>query len=325
VTRTILPYEALATYGLEPARVVLNLEGVPAPALHLGEADPTGEGVFARVEGRDGVLVVHLPEAGILQFLSANRLRDPSPIGAIRSDIEGLVLTDPSGATHVRKEADGWWMLAPRRLPASDAAVERVIAALEKLSIETLDDRADRGDPALGLSAPARRIAIETRSATLTLTIGAVLEGGTRAATRDDRATLMRLDAAALDGIPCDARGLADTRLTKLNRFAVTRLAFAGAAGAVAAEREGETTWKAPDGSLLKGDVIVAFLARALEAPVAAWDAAPPRGRPAAVLELTLDGGREERLEFWEDGRGRLASLPDATARLSQPVPALTF
>lgn len=321
VTRAIESPEALSSYGLDPARVVLALHGVDAPPLSVGDPDPTGEGVFARVEGRPGVLVLHMPEASALRYLSAERLRDPSPVGVVRADVRSIALATGADEVRLEKSASGWWITAPRRLPASDAAVEAVLGALDKLSIRALDDAADRRDPALGLGGAARRIAMTTHDGTRTLTLGATRADGSRAATRDDRETLMLLDAASLDGVPWGLGRLADTRLTKLNRFAVTRLAFASGAARVEGVREGESTWKAPDGSLLEAGSVLAFLVRAFDAPVAAWDAPAPTLPPAATLDVDLEGQGHDRIEFWADGRARLASLPGAVAKLSGPIP----
>ena len=67
VSRTIQEPEAMSAYGLDPPRVSLTIRGVEAPRLDVGDVAPTGEGFFARIDWREGVLVVDRVEGGALE------------------------------------------------------------------------------------------------------------------------------------------------------------------------------------------------------------------------------------------------------------------
>lgn len=322
VARVIEQPEALSDYGLDPPVASLRLLGVDAPQLDLGDAAPTGEGVFARVAGRPGVLVLAYPISEALRSPNPVALRDPSLAGIVASDMKAIEIESPRVHLRLEKGKQGWWIVAPRRLPASDMAVERLIGALDKTAVKRFGDELDAADPKLGLGPGSLRITLVGAGGTRSLRLGAAAGEGLRYAARDDREKPLAVDAAPLEGIDLDPRALEETRLTKINRYTVKRFAYRSGAAAFAAVREGKDNWKSAAGTPVHAEDVYGLLVRLLEAQTAGWD--PGRGpssAPSSTLDLELDGGGKERLEFWPDGRARVASLPDVIWRLASPLP----
>jgi hypothetical protein len=289
VERVIREPDALASYGLDPPVARVRVEGPPVPALEVGETTPTRDGVFARVEGRPGVLVLNYLGAAMLARLNPNALRDASVTGLSRSEVKALSLAAPrQEPVRLERRGAGWWIVRPVELPASDAAVGKLLDALEGLEIRIFEDGRPATDPAFGL--PGLEIGLESASGRRTVRVGGPSPDGLRWVTRDDRQTVMGVDPGPLEALPARPLvTLADTRLTKLNRYEVTRFSWASGGERVEAERRGEA-WTA-GGRSVPGDDVLAFLARALEAPVRGWEAAPGPGRGGIALTVSTEDG----------------------------------
>lgn len=321
VERTIEEPEPLSSYGLDPPVASLRLEGVSVPRIDLGDSDPTRFGLFARVEGRPGVLVLRLPDARALRDPNPNALRDPSTLGVVRSEIRAIEIGGPDGDLALSKREDGWWIEKPSRLPAADGQVDRLLGALEGALLRMLDDETDPADPRTGLSAGARTIKVTTPTVSRTLVLGAVDGEGRRYARRDDRPALLRLDAAPLEGAPFDARSLVEKRLTKISRYAVTRFRYEKGSSVFEGTRQGRDVWTAPGGATLEADRVYAFLVRLLEAPVTGFRPGSGGGGTLAVLDVSLDGGGKDRVVFHGDGTAAVESIPGTAFVLSGTVP----
>ena len=323
VIRSIPDEANLDQFGLKPARNVLRFEGGDFPEIALGDVDPTGTGLFARVGGRPGVLLIRLPDAQALAQLTTADLRDRRLLGLPRSQVGAItVLRDGAELRLVRRDG-GWWISSPREFPASDAAVERILEILAASESAPIDDAADAADPKLGLSG---RDAIDLRlsagNVVRRIVLGPAGPDGTAWATRDDRAVAMRFAESKFDRVPTTFEQLRETRLTKVNRYTVAKLTWRAPEGELVAAREGETTWKSPSGELLRGASITEFLAAALDQPVRGWVEETPAGAPLAVLEVEVEGGRRERIEYFGRGTARVASLPGVVFRLDGDRPA---
>lgn len=323
VVRAIADEGGLEQFGLNPPRHALRLEGGEFPEIDLGDVDPTGAGVFARVSGRPGVLLVRLPDAKPLAELTTAALRDRQLLGVPRSRVSAMAIARAGAEVRLARRPGGWWISSPREFPASDAAVERILEILAGSQSGRLDDPADPSDPKLGLSGSgATEIRLSVGSEVRRIVLGPVAADGSAWATRDDRVAAMPIPEAKFDRVPATFEQLRESRLTKVNRYTVTKLVWNAPEGGVTAVREGETTWKSPSGELLRGTAVTEFLASALDAQVAGWSEGNPSAGRAASLEVEAEGGVKERVEFFADGTARVASLPGVVYRLASPRPA---
>lgn len=321
VRRTISDPESLGSYGLDPpvASIEIGAAG-PVPRVDLGDPDPTGEGLFARVAGRDGVLVLGLPEAFALQGPSPQRLRDPTLLGALANEIAKIGIRSGDGSLGLSREPDGWWIVEPARLPASDASVAGLLSRLEAVSVRVFGDGIDPADPALGLGPESLRITVETPGVEREIVLGTTAPDGLRAALRDDRKTVLRVEKAdEIDPAP-RVEAFLDEKLTKANRYRVVEFTDESDGRAVRATRKGEGSWETEDGTPVPEDAVLAYLARLLEAPIAGT--APATTAPAGrVATYRLEDGTEERIEVLPGGLARRASLPETAFRLKGPLP----
>ena len=326
VARVIEDPEALSAYGLDPPVASIRLEGVHAPVLDLGDITPTEEGIFARVEGRPGVLVL-----GDMGGLGAHlvrpepvRFRDPELLGVGRSDIVGLEMSGSAGAISLEREQDGWWIIRPRRLPASDLQVGRLLQALEEAEVKGFFDDANPGDPALGLQDAALRIQVRSSSSTVrVLVLGSDREEDYRFVTRDDRETVLAVNMAPLDSLPLDVNSLIADRLSRVNRYQVRRFLYRYGEDELVAMRVGEQ-WTSGDGESIPEDEVYAFLVRVLELPISGWrESRASRASTTGRLEYQLQNGQEGRIDFLPGAEARVSWAPGVVYGLSGSPPSV--
>lgn len=321
VLRVLRQPEALSSYGLDPAEGGLRVEAdSPVPTLELGAEDPTRQGVFARVEGRPGVLLLGYPEAIVLRQIDPFRLRDPSLTGMIRAELVAATVERGGRSVRIERENGTWWITEPARIPASDPKVDALLGGLERIVPKILDDSAYPPGPELGLDPPTIRVTLESPSVRRELRFGRWDEGPVLPALRDDRETLIGLAKDALDRLPMDLVSLTDTKLSKANRYHVVAWEDESAATTVAAERTGESDWRV-DGSDVPEGVVLAYLARLIEAPVTSVAPGSRKGAASRTVRLRFEDGVEETVRLGPDRVATLDSLPGVVFHLSSEVP----
>ena len=321
VQRVISDPDELSAYGLEPAVATVRLLGVEAPELHLGTRTPTGEGIFARVAGRPGVLVLDQAAGRVLLEPDPNRLRQASVTGIVQSELRAIEVTPGAGGAgfRIEREADGWWLARPRRLPASERAVGRLLEGLESLRATAFFD----GPPDVGrfgLGPGATRIELVGSRARRQLVVGTVSEGDTRFATRDDRDTVIGFDGSGLDALPASHEPLLADRLTRVNRYKVRSFTYRVGPREISARRDGER-WLDAAGRELVDEDVYDLLVSVLDRPVRGWSAGAAPGTPVASLTYVLEGGGEDTVDLLPGGRVRLGSLPGVVATTEGDVP----
>ncbi len=322
VLRVVDRPEALAAYGLDPPVASVRIEadhGVPR--LDLGIEDPTRQGIFARVEGRPGVLLLGYPDAIVLRSLDPNRLRDPSLAGVRMSEVVAATVERGGGRLRLERGRGGWWITEPSRMPASDPRVDALLSGLERIVPAVLDDSAFPPAPELGLDPAEVRIVLDTAATKRVLGFGSARPEGWVPAVRDDRETLMRIDRSAVDRLPLDEAALADTKLTKANRYEVTFWEDVQGSLRVAAERSGESTWTGAGGREIPEDRVLGYLARVLEAPVAAIERGSPPTSEPRVIRFRLADGSEDRIRIHPERIAAIDSLPGIVFRLKSDLP----
>lgn len=322
VLRVIDRPEALEAYGLDPPVASVRIEaGREVPRLDVGIDDPTGQGIFARVEGREGVLLLGFPDAILLRGLDPNRLRDPSLAGTRMSEVVAATVERGGKALRLERGRGGWWITEPSRMPASDQKVESLLGSLERIVPAVLDDSAFPPAPELGIDPAAARVVLVTSAAKRELRFGAPVDAGWVPAVRDDRETLMRLDRSSVEGLPFDEAALADTKLTKANRYEVTFWEDVRGSFRAAAERSGESTWTDAGGAGIPEDRVLGYLARVLEAPVSGIERGSPPTSDPRVIRFRLADGSEDRIRVHPERVAAVDSLPGIVFRLKADLP----
>jgi len=311
VTRILEDPEALSAYGLDPPVARVQFEGVGA-TLDIGDSVPTGGGLFARVEGRPGVLVLEatVVSDSTLGRLDPTQFRDPSFVGLTSTSIDAIAARSRAGEVRLEHGGDGWWIVAPRRLPASEDSVARLLQILDHVEIRAFDDHVDPMDPAFGLTPPAFEIEVSSGDTTRRLRLSAEFPEGLRFATRDDRACVMEIATPGLDDPAFSPATLVTRRLSSVNRYRIERFVYRNGDESLAAERSGET-WSAEGGATLPSAEIYTFLAGLLETPVTGWrDSSGSPAGAVAEFRYRLDGGQEGSIEFLPGGLGRVSDVP---------------
>ena len=326
VLLTIADPESLDAYGLAPANLILRIEGAEVPALRMGHLAPDGSGAYGVVDGREGVLLVEVTAAGLLTHAEPEAFREQSVSGVARTSIESVGLSgrvDPP--IELRRHEQGWWIESPNRVPASDAAVVRLLDAVDNAEVVRLIDGADRDDPTFGTGDGA--IVVDLRTATgkhRSVRIGHLTNAGMTYVVREDRSPVFVVEGDVLAGLPRSIEDLGDVRLTKINRYQIRNFSYVRGTERFEAVRDRDSGAWSSSGASISDDVVYGFLVKSLEAPVRMWTTGPPPdGEPQAELLWTLADGTPGRALFWP---GRIATVDGidglrATLKLSPPAP----
>jgi hypothetical protein len=322
VLRVLENPETLSSYGLAPPEGSISLEADhPVPRLDLGIEDPTRQGLFARVQGREGVLLLGYPDASVLRSLNPYDLRDRTLTGVISAEVVGITVERGGESVVLKRDADGWWISRPLPMPASDQKVEALLGRLDRTIPKVLDDAGYPPAPSVGLDPPRVRITLDTADERRELRFGDSASLPYLPATRDDRETLMGLDRDALSDLPLDVPSLVDWKLTKSNRYRVVAWQDAAPSGTVSAERTAESRWRSSDGNEIPEDVVLAYLARLLEAPVESVTSGEAPDEETRIIRFRTEDGGEDAVHIHGERIATLDSLPGIVFRLQNEIP----
>jgi len=325
VVETIDEPEALASYGLDPPFLTLRVLGPEVPVLYVGTPTPLNDGVFARIEGRPGVLVLDRWEAEAFRKDPA-ALRDRSLTGLLLSEVTALEIRRGAKRVRVEREGDAWWLTEPLRVPASGSAVDRVLSALDETAVMGFQDFGDPAEPRFGLDGPETWIVtLYLPDGSHELRIGAPAAEGARYAKRQGREAILAVPDEGMDALTVDPAELGSDTLTPYNRYRVARFDYRTAEDRLSAARDESGVWSSSDGAVLDEGAVYGLLVRTLEARVEGFDAADARspGEPLATLDVTLEDGASDRISFLPRDRAVVASLPRLVFRLRSAPPAI--
>jgi hypothetical protein len=320
ILRSIAKPDALATYGLAPPVARLTLEGVTAPTLELGSVAPTGDAMFARLAGGPEVLLLGLPAAQPLANVDPKALRDRSIVDLARSEIVGVAIA-PSGL-QLARSADGWWITAPRRFPASAAALDEVLSALYDATVVGWEDDHTDAVTRYGLGPDAPRITLSAPSRSQTVALGASIEAGERCVASEGRGTILIVRSMPpLDAIPLDLARLRERHLTNVNRYDVTRLVYASGGTTLTATRKNDATWTTESGRTIPAERVYSLLVALLEAETLSWTEGTLKGPPSATLAYERERGGDSGTVQLAGDRASWDALPGIVFRLASSIP----
>lgn len=322
VRRTLDNPESLDAYGLDPPRVRIAVRGVEAPALDLGDVVPSQDGRFASAGDRSGVLVVEAFPGWPLMLQDIESLRQRSLTEGASGAVRAIRLRRPGSEIVLTRAGEGWWIEKPRRLPASERAVTRLLEALDGAEALRYVDGADPEDPAFGF-ADGDSIELEGPDGTTTLTLGAHPSVGERYATRNDREAILVVPDDGISDVPRGVEALLARRVTKVNRYHVVGFDYRAGDARYALRRDGDV-WRRDggDGAAVDDGEAYAWLQRVLEARVDGWGDPPVGGAsPVAELRFTTESGEEDRVSWYPDGIAVLDSDPGYALHMASPLP----
>lgn len=324
VRRTLDQPEGLDSYGLDPPQVRIALRGTPAPILGLGDVIASQDGRFAFADDRAGVLVIEAFPGWPLMLESIDAFRQRTLTEGASGASASLTIRGPGSEVALSRAEDGWWIDRPRRLPASERAVTRLLDGLDAAEVVRFVDGADADDPAFGF-ANGSSIVFGGPDGTTEVRLGGAAGAGERYASRDDReAILVVPDDGLVDG-PRSIESLLAERVTKVNRYHVIEFDYRAGQERYALRREGDV-WRrdGADGVVVEDGVAYGWLQRVLEARVDGWAEPPAPGvTPIAELRFTTESGVRDRVAWYPGGLAVLDSEPGFGLHLSRPLPAV--
>jgi hypothetical protein len=323
ILQTIAAPDALSTYGLDPPRATLALDGPALPAIDLGNATPAGDGVFIRVAGRPGVLIASLPQAAAFENPDPDRLRTIAWIDLPQSEVRAFTIARGGTALSGTRRGDGWWLDSPKPLPAAHSQVDRLLGALYAAKVVAVDDAGQGSDPRFGLGPAATRVALTTGAGTRNLVLGGDAGEGRRYATSDARRTILIVEGRSLGALPQDAAALRETRLTNVNRYAISRFEYTAGRDRFAATRAPDKTWSVEGSASVPADDVYGLLVAVLEASTSGYSEGRPVGAASGTLRYTQDDGTSGRIAFYPGAVATWDAVPGVVFRLTAPPPAV--
>lgn len=202
-----------ASFGLAPPERTVKLWGTatdaPIATLEVGKASLDRR--YVRAAGTEGVEVVDARGLDLLK-LPPVRWRDHELFRVPSLDVDKIRIVGPAGELRLRRDRDGWRIVAPLKTPAAEPKVEGLIADLGSLRVLG-DSRfvADgvRGDALdrFGLKSPRLTVEVEAgrdgrRRPSQSILVGHPVEG------KDGQVYVKRGAQDAV--VAVDARGLRD-------------------------------------------------------------------------------------------------------------------
>ncbi len=243
----------LSVFGLEPARLTLELELAGRqdhPRLMLGSTNPTATHIYAAASADPRKVL--LLNSWVFQDLDqpALELRDKRLLHLDPARVSGLELEGPAapeGALALRRQEEGWRLTLPREAFADRDSVMLLIEALSGAEAKRFIDTP--GDPAQYGFVPAPRLAVrvleEGGEASRLVEIGAREDssGWLYARRSGAEGTVYLVEQALLERLTPVPETLVDLRLVRADREEIGQLAIESPAGSLAAERDTSGEW----------------------------------------------------------------------------------
>jgi hypothetical protein len=203
----------LAQYGLEPAEVEVTFTtaGGASHTLAVGNATPTGSGMYARTGDTPRLLLVPSYHKASINKTTFD-LRDRRVLDVAQATVERVGLTRPNQPALLLERADGAWRIAaPIEARADAGPVDSLVSRLSSARMSSIVDEGSEPSAAdlakWGLDKPRLTATLGSGSSSATLAIGAE-QGDSGLYARDlarnlvftvDRALLTDLDKTAAD------------------------------------------------------------------------------------------------------------------------------
>lgn len=164
----------LNDFGLDPPASTLTVSTTGTPSqvkLLLGDATPTGDGLFAQVEGNPRVITLPGYAKSTLEK-SLFDLRDRRVLTLDNDQIQRLDVTAPGKSFTLTKNPDGVWdMVLPPAVRAETFAVQNMLSGVQGLGmVGILKEEKSGGD--YGFGKPTLTVKFTAPSGSQTITVG---------------------------------------------------------------------------------------------------------------------------------------------------------
>ncbi|MCJ2542162.1 DUF4340 domain-containing protein [Thermostichus vulcanus] len=301
--------EDLAAFGLDNPKQQITLmpqAGDPY-RLSIGNDNFDRSGFYARANDGEVVLIASAQKGSLLPSLLA--LRDKTLLSFDSADVESfqvrLAEADPE-QFQIERQGNGWQITDPKRLPADDTNVNRLLNTLARLQAvefpaETQADLAPYGldNPSAQLTIKLAASAENSDPAPLTVALGSETNGQVHVITSQHPAVATLLTSTA-DILRSDLEDLRDHRIARLNANQIEAITLAS---------EGE-------------EITLQPLPSESGSPGIRWENPDQPGQAQELTSIfsTLNSARAS--EFLQDDPEAQKSLQDPTLRLTfRPKP----
>lgn len=165
----------LKDFGLDPPANVLTVStsGTPAQVkLLLGDATPTGDGLFAQVAGSARLITLPGYARSTLEK-SLFDLRDRRVVTLDNDQIQRLDVTAPGKSFTLTKNPDGVWdLVLPPAVRAETFSVQNMLSGVQGLAMASLLKETKSGAGDYGFGKPTLTVKFTAPSGSQTVTVG---------------------------------------------------------------------------------------------------------------------------------------------------------
>lgn len=240
-------------YGLDPPEFrVLVRAGGSREELKIGH-DSAG---FLLGKRTDFPFVWELAEEALKLFEPGpEQYRDHGFFRAFREEMEEIRIGARSGEIVFVKKLGFWNLAAPREYPIERAAVEDLIAAIEKLQAVGFAEQREQGFAAFGLDAPSQWIQIRAgKEGPVKLWVGKEDGGGSRFVRRQGEDTVLLVDAGALSFLDQGVLAYVSRSILHLSDQEIRRIEVVAGDKGAAWLRDSRGRWKRLDAAGKPGE-----------------------------------------------------------------------
>ena len=307
----------LGDFGLNEPRIRVTFKaGGQEHALLIGSKTPTGTDLYAKTAAQPKVFLI----ASYLES-TFNRntfeLRDKSALRFDRDAADRVELAAGDQKMRLAKK-DGQWHIAEPSLPRTDApAIEGLVSRLSGVQMKKIvqRDAAAADLKKYGLVDPAATVRVGAGSAEATLLIGSKAEDEAEVYARDaSRPDVFTIESTLLDDLRKGAGEYRQKDVFDARAFNTTRVEIARGGQSTVVEKSGDkwrhTAPAAKDSDAAKVDALLSSLTSVRADSFV--DAAPAKATEEAVVTLTFDNGKQERVTFLRAGDDAFAVRGDA-------------
>jgi hypothetical protein len=229
--------EPLATYGLDGdgkrARVSITLKGEDKlPDLIVGQTTPVGYSAFARVDGRDEIVVVPLLlHTGVKK--SVFDLRDKQLFDVDPANVTAMEIGVGERAVRMERRGDAWMIVSPQQVSADPDQARALVSSLNAIeALEFYDAPIAGGD---GTDSPLAAFRATVGDGQVVgFRLGHAIEGAAPGyyLRRDGDGLVAKVDPSAKIQFDKDRSALRDKRLFTCTDHEIAEVKFERADGA---------------------------------------------------------------------------------------------
>lgn len=165
----------LKDYGLDPPDTTLAVTTGAKPAnftLRIGDATPTGDAVYAQIDGAPAVITLPGYGKSVLEK-GLFDLRDKRALTLDQEQIQRLDVTSSKGTYTLTKNPEGFWdLVLPPAVRADNFAVDNLLAGFQGLPMVSIlkEDKSNTG--AYGFSSPTITVKVTSPAGAQSIVVG---------------------------------------------------------------------------------------------------------------------------------------------------------